>query len=350
MPKLITSKEQILQAYPEVFDGIGHFPRPPFHINVDPSTTPKQTPCRLVPVHLKEPFKQEIDKMLQTGILKPVHQATSCINSFVLVEGKDKLDKLKLRICLDPTNLNKAIICKSYHFKTPENIAHFLADNCVIKVGDCRKGFWHQQLNEASSFLTTFNTELGRFCYTVMPFGATVAGDVFQCKLDECFGKVEQVIIIADDIMIVGYKPDHSDHDCALTIQLQAAKECNDKPNYDKLQYKQNEVEFFAEMYTTSGHIPSKDKVAAITSMPSPTNKKEVQYFIGMINYLARFSLTLSELAEPIRKLAKDKVPFNWSPEYQEAFIQMKKEICKCPCACLLQPQETDYPACRCQH
>ena len=37
-----------------------------------------------------------------------------------------------------------------------------------------------------------------------MPFGAKVAGDVFQRKLNECFGKLKQVIIIADDIMAVG--------------------------------------------------------------------------------------------------------------------------------------------------
>ena len=55
--------------------------------------------------------------MLQAGILKPVHQATPWINSFVLVKAKDKLGKLMLRICLDPTNLNKAIVCEPYHFK-----------------------------------------------------------------------------------------------------------------------------------------------------------------------------------------------------------------------------------------
>ena len=48
-------------------------------------------------VHLKEPFKQEINKMLQAGVLKPGHQATPWINSFVLVEGKKKLGKLKFR-------------------------------------------------------------------------------------------------------------------------------------------------------------------------------------------------------------------------------------------------------------
>ena len=108
-----------------------------------------------------------------------------------------------------------------------------------------------------------------------MPFGATIAGNVFQCKLDECFGKIEQVIISAGDIMIMGCKPDHSDHDHAFTNLLQAAKKCNIKLYYDKLQYKQNDVEFFCETYTTSGHKPSKDKVAAMTSMPSPINKKQ---------------------------------------------------------------------------
>ena len=73
-----------------------------------------------------------------------------------------------------------------------------------MSVCDCKKGYWHQQLDEALSFLTTFNTELGRFRYTVMPFGVTVAGDVFQHKLNHCFGRVWQVIVIADNIMIVG--------------------------------------------------------------------------------------------------------------------------------------------------
>ena len=71
-----------------------------------------------------------------------------------------------------------------------------------------------------------------------MHFGATVASDVFQCKLDECFGKIKQVIIITDDIMIVWYKPDHTDHNQAFTNQLQRAHKFIVKLNYDKLQYK----------------------------------------------------------------------------------------------------------------
>ena len=79
--------------------------------------------------------------MLQAAILKPVHQATCWINSFVLVEEKDKLGKLKLKICLDPISLNKTIVHEPYHFKTPEDIANLLAEACIITVCDCRKVF-----------------------------------------------------------------------------------------------------------------------------------------------------------------------------------------------------------------
>ena len=42
---VITSKEQILSSYPDIFKGIGRFPGPLYHIQVNPSITPKQTPC-----------------------------------------------------------------------------------------------------------------------------------------------------------------------------------------------------------------------------------------------------------------------------------------------------------------
>ena len=71
-----------------------------------------------------------------------------------------------------------------------------------------------------------------------MPFGITVAGDVFQRKLDTIFGHLSQVACIADDIINVGYKANHSDHDTAFTKLLQTARENNVKLNFEKLQYK----------------------------------------------------------------------------------------------------------------
>ena len=75
--KLVTRKDQILLEYSDVFEGIGSFPGPPYHIEIDPSVTPNQTLCHPIPVQLKEAFKWEIDNLLQAGVLKPVHEATT---------------------------------------------------------------------------------------------------------------------------------------------------------------------------------------------------------------------------------------------------------------------------------
>ena len=65
--------------------------------------------------------------------------------------------------------------------------------------------------------------------------------------------------------------------------------------------------------------------------MPEPSSKKEVQSFIGIINYLFKFSARLSELSEPIWELSKERVLFNLGPEHREAFDTIKKELVKVP-------------------
>ena len=223
------------------------------------------------------------------------------------------------------------MIREPWFSKTPDDIAHMLADAVIITTTDCTKGFWHEALDEESSYLTTFGTEFGRFRFTVMPFGISVAGDVFQRKLDTIFGNIPQVTCIADDIMVVGYNEDHSDHDKAFSKLLHTAQMNNIKLNYDKLKYKKTQVDFFGETYTTEGHKPSSDKMQAIASMPQPVNKKELQSFIGMVNYLSHFTPRLSELAECLCNLIRVNVAFQWGPEHTEAFTSIKQETIQAP-------------------
>ena len=70
--QLVTRKEHIMARFPDVFEGIGKFPGKPYEIQLDPKVPSKQTPCRPVPIHLKEAFKTEIDNILKADVLKPV--------------------------------------------------------------------------------------------------------------------------------------------------------------------------------------------------------------------------------------------------------------------------------------
>ena len=141
--------------------------------------------------------------------------------------------------------------------------------------------------------------------------------------------------------MVVGKQPNHKDHDQVLTTLFETARKCNVRLNYEKLQYKQTEAEFLGGTYTINGHKPAKGKVQAIAKMPAPSCKKEVQSFIGMIKYLSKFSARLSELALPIRELAKDKVAFNWALEHQAAFKVVKNEIITAPILAYYDPKKT---------
>ena len=59
-----------------------------------------------------------------------------------------------------------------------------------------------------------------------------------------------------------------------------------------------------------------------------------------MINCLLKFSARLSEIPEPFLELAKDKVPFNWGPEHQSAFTEMKQEIVSAPMLAYYNPKK----------
>ena len=61
--------------------------------------------------------------------------------------------------------------------------------------------------------------------------------------------------------------------------------------------------------------------------MPLPINKKQLQSFTGKINYLSKFSSRLSELAELIRVLSKDKVPFNWNLNITKLLHRWRKKL-----------------------
>ena len=91
----------------------------------------------------------------------------------------------KLRICIDPRDLNKAIKRSHYIMPTLEDILPNLANAKVFSVLDAKEGFWHIKLDESSSFLTTFWTPVGRYRWLRLPFGISSAPEKFQRRQHE---------------------------------------------------------------------------------------------------------------------------------------------------------------------
>ena len=74
--------------------------------------------------------------------------------------------------------------------------------------------------------------------------------------------------------------------------------------------------------------------------MPSPQNLAELQTFMGMVNYLNRFSPIMEQTSEPLRQLMKKDTPFVWQPEYHRAFQSLKEIITEAPVLAYYDPEK----------
>ena len=108
---------------------------------------------------------------------------------------------MELYTCLDPIDLNNAIIREHYKAPTPEEISHKLAGATVFSKLDAKDGFWSVHLDNASSHVHTFNTNKGRYRFLRMPFSLKMAQDVFQMRMDQITERLPGFTAIHDDIM-----------------------------------------------------------------------------------------------------------------------------------------------------
>ena len=111
----------------------------------------------------------------------------------------------KIRICLYPKDLNKAILRENYPMPNIEDIATRLHGAKVFSVLDAKNGFWHVKLDEESSHLTTFHTPFGRYRWWRMPFGISSAPEVFQRRTHELIEGLSGTKVVADDFVIAGF-------------------------------------------------------------------------------------------------------------------------------------------------
>ena len=152
--------------YPDCFNGIGKFDGR-YHIIIDPTVSPVIHPPRRVIIALKDDIKEELDEMVSKGIIAKVKEPTAWVNSLVYRRKPNG----KLRICLDPKDLNRAIQREHHFIATLEDILPKLSGAKIFSIIDAKCGYWNVQLDEESTYLTTFNSPFGRYRFLRMPFG-----------------------------------------------------------------------------------------------------------------------------------------------------------------------------------
>ena len=266
----INTKDDLQRQYPDRFEGIGKF-RGDFHITLDPTVTPVIHAVRRCSIHLKDEVKAELDNMEELGVIERVTEPTDWVSSIVY----SKKPSGKLRICLDPKDLNKAIKRPHYHTPTLEEITHKLAGSVMYSKLDARHGYWSVQLDEESRILTTFNSPFGRYCYKCMPFGLNLSQDVFQECMDGILENCPGTISIADDIGVFGSSEREHDenlHNLMLVTQTHGLVF-----NVGKCEIKRSNMKFFGLVFDAEGVHPDPRRIATIKEMKTPQDVTQLQ-------------------------------------------------------------------------
>ena len=115
-------------------------------------------PNRRIPVAVRLELKEELNRLTRLGVIESVKKLTPWVSQLVLTRKKNEA----LRICLDPHELNKALMREHYIMSILEDLLHDMRGAKIFTKADLSSGYWHVELDEASSNQTTFQTCFGR--------------------------------------------------------------------------------------------------------------------------------------------------------------------------------------------
>lgn len=206
----------------------------------------KIIPPRRIPHAIRDQVKTELDQMVRMRIIEPVSEPSPCVSPMVTVKRGSKL-----RICMDPTELNKNIKRRHYPLKTIEEISARVYGAKFFTKLDCEKGFWQLKVTKRTSEYLVFSTPWGRYRYLRLPFGISPAPEVFSEVMNRKLEDIGHFEIAMDDIFIYGSTKGEVEETTRVVIDR--LKKAGFTLNRDKCEFNKERVKFLGHIFTRDG-------------------------------------------------------------------------------------------------
>lgn len=317
------AENDFIAAYPKLFDGsVGLLKDYELSLHIDENVKPVAQPLRRIPYGLRSKVEKKLDELLSLGIIEEVpDEPTPWISPLVVVPKGDDV-----RICVDMRRANEAIIRERHPIPTIDDLLSDMNGSSVFSKLDLNMGFHQIQLKKDCRYITTFVTHRAVYRYRRLMFGVSSAPEKYQQIIRGVIAKCGAgVANIADDIVVYGR--DVAEHDARLRVVLDRLQEVGLTLNRRKCQFRLDQLTFFGHRLTSDGVSPSDEKVEAIRRAEAPTCVSETRSLLGLLQYCSRFIPDYASAVEPIQRLCRKDVKFEWSCEQQEAFEKLKQYL-----------------------
>ena len=264
--------------------------------------------------------KAEIEKYLEMGIC---HRAKSEWASPLLVAPKPCGG---WRVCGDYRRLNSQTTDDKYPVKSLTDFNSNLKGKTVFSKIDMIKGYHQIPVADHDVKKTGVITPFGLFVFPKTPFGLKNAGQDFQRLMDEIFGDLPYAFVYIDDILVASTS--HEEHMEHLDSIFKILADNDLVINKKKCVLGVSELDFLGYHVNKDGIAPLPEKVKAIREVESPTTVKELQRFLGMLNYYRRFiphaAKHLYHLSEALKGKPKR---LDWTEGCQQSFEAIKEAL-----------------------
>lgn len=295
-----------------------------------------------IPLKFEDQVKEELRRLVDEGVLEPC--GSSRYASPIVVVPK--ADKLSIRICIDcKRTINKYVENNNFYpLPDIDTIFAALHEAHWFSILDLKQAYQQLELTDSSKEMLTINTPAGLFRYNRLPFGVSAAPSIFQMVIDQIIEGVPMTRAYLDDI-IIGGKTEEECQRNVLTV-MEKLNAHRVKVNGDKCVYLQTRVKYLGHVLGDGKLTVNPEKVKAIQEAPAPRDIKELQAYMGLINYYRKFVPEISMKLSPLYQLLKKGARFTWTEDCDRAFRESRSLVTNDSCLQLYNPKADTYILC----
>ena len=286
---------------------------------------PIRQPPRRAPGTLQEDMDNEIQGMLDKGVIEPGQSPWA--SPVVLVKKKDG----SLRFCVDYRRLNSVTEFDAYPLPRIDETLEALGGARFFSTLDLISGYWQVGLTPEARLKSAFCVRGGLFLWNVMPFGLCNAPSTFERLMETVLTGLQwkSCLVYLDDVVIFGR--DEQELLDRMDEVFSRLKEAGLKLKPKKCKLFAKEISYLGHVISAGGIAVSPEKISAVSDWPVPETVTDVRSFLGTASYYRRFVKDFATIAAPLHSLTDQGKKFLWTADCQRAFDQLKGALCTTP-------------------